>query len=372
MAISQDRIRVIADRTVGQNQNPLWHSYRKNRITASHFGEFTKAFDKYLNCTARYESGFNLVKYKIIRNEKPPPVPAIEWGIKHESDARHEYEKRTGQKVIETGIWLFQEGHLGASPDGLILDPSNPQNVLGIIEIKCPFRMIDIQIATGTEWKQHLEYLEDGNKLKHGHNYYDQVQGQMLATRAQWCDFVLWSPNNINIERIFPDKEWETRNLTKLEVIYLKYFLRGEDREFKGYERKLCSMEEINLDELLSETTPPKRKIYRLFVYTLAVHLSRIFMQLRHEMGGWVEWDEFRKENIEKMKSRVCGTCFLKLFLHLWRVQNLDEEIPHELLEIKKKKWSIPERIMQRALFREEKLRDKSSLYEAPCMCLLE
>jgi len=139
MAISQERIREIAEKTVGQSSNPIWHSYRKNRITASHFGEFTKAYDKYLNPKTRYESQITQVKYKIIRNDKPPNVPAIEWGITHESDARKQYEESTGEKVTETGIWLFQEGHLGASPDGLILDPSNPKSVLGILKLNAHF-----------------------------------------------------------------------------------------------------------------------------------------------------------------------------------------------------------------------------------------
>ena len=232
--------------------------------------------------------------------------------------------------------------------------------------------MKDIQIASGAEWHQHLEYLDETNKLKPTHKYYDQIQGQLVATQAQWCDFVLWCPSNMNIERIYLDKQWETKNLPKLETIYREYFIRGEDREFMGYERKLDSMEEINLDEFLSETTKPKQKIYRLFVYCLAVHFSRIFFQLRHEKGGWVEWSEFRKENIEKMKSLVCGTCFVKLFLHLWRVQNLNQEKPHELEEIKNKKWSIPESIMQRALLREERIHDKSWIYQPSCMCLLK
>ncbi len=136
MAITQERIREIAENTVGQNKNPLWHSFRKNRITASHFGEITKAFDKYLNYRTSYDSGFFSIKYKIIRNEKLPNVAAIQWGISHESDARAAYEAGTGEEVRETGIWLFPEGHLGASPDGLILDPSNPKSVLGILEIK--------------------------------------------------------------------------------------------------------------------------------------------------------------------------------------------------------------------------------------------
>ena len=38
MAISPERIREIEQATLGQAQNPLWHEYRKNRLTASQFG----------------------------------------------------------------------------------------------------------------------------------------------------------------------------------------------------------------------------------------------------------------------------------------------------------------------------------------------
>ena len=38
MALSQTRIREIERATVGQAQNPLWHEYRKNRLTEWQFG----------------------------------------------------------------------------------------------------------------------------------------------------------------------------------------------------------------------------------------------------------------------------------------------------------------------------------------------
>ena len=44
MAISPERIREIEQATVGQAQNPLWHEYRKNRLTASQFGRALTAY----------------------------------------------------------------------------------------------------------------------------------------------------------------------------------------------------------------------------------------------------------------------------------------------------------------------------------------
>ena len=97
MALSQEMIREIAEKTVGQSKNPLWHPYRKGRITASHFGEIIKAFDKYHNYKTRYDSGFLTIKYKLLRNEKPPNVPAIEWGISHEADGKQHMKQAQGK-----------------------------------------------------------------------------------------------------------------------------------------------------------------------------------------------------------------------------------------------------------------------------------
>ena len=51
--------------------------------------------------------------------------PAIEWGTKHEGTAVAEYVQHSGNKVINSGIWLFPEGDLAASPDGIVVDSSN-------------------------------------------------------------------------------------------------------------------------------------------------------------------------------------------------------------------------------------------------------
>ncbi len=44
MAISPDRIREIERATVVKANNPLWHEYRKNRLTASQFSRALTAY----------------------------------------------------------------------------------------------------------------------------------------------------------------------------------------------------------------------------------------------------------------------------------------------------------------------------------------
>ena len=39
--------------------------------------------------------------------------------------------------------------------------------------------------------------------LKKNHNYYYQVQGQIAVLNMPWCDFVVWTTQDMHIERIF-------------------------------------------------------------------------------------------------------------------------------------------------------------------------
>ena len=50
--------------------------------------------------------------------------------------------------------------------------------------------------------------ITDGTlELKHGHDYYYQIQLQLLVTERKYCDFVLFAENGpVSIERIFRDE----------------------------------------------------------------------------------------------------------------------------------------------------------------------
>ena len=52
---------------------------------------------------------------------------------------------------------------------------------------------------------------ENGSlQLKRSHNYYYQVQGQLAITGRPWCDFVMWTPKGMTVERIhFHAAFWE-------------------------------------------------------------------------------------------------------------------------------------------------------------------
>ncbi len=46
--------------------------------------------------------------------------------------------------------------------------------------------------------------------LDKSHDYYIQVQGQLLVTGAPWCDFVVYTTKDMFIERILPDIPFTT------------------------------------------------------------------------------------------------------------------------------------------------------------------
>ena len=43
-----------------------------------------------------------------------------------------------------------------------------------------------------------LLYVENGElHLPHSHHYYAQVQGKLAITNKEWCDFVMFSNNEV-------------------------------------------------------------------------------------------------------------------------------------------------------------------------------
>lgn len=94
-------------------------------------------------------------------------------GVDREDTARKFYELVRGVEVKECGFCLTDDEKFGCSPDGLIGED-------GLLEIKCP--------SGGT----HVGYYMDQGEVPL--KYFAQVQGQLLVTGREWCDFVSYYP----------------------------------------------------------------------------------------------------------------------------------------------------------------------------------
>lgn len=151
-----------------------WFSARCGIPSASNFdkivtlkGEPSKQREKYL---------FTLAAERISgKKEETYSNFAMQRGIELEDEARKYYEMDKNVEIEQVGFCLSDDGTYGCSPDGLVY----PEDGHGLVEIKCPLA------------HTHIGYLIDG---KMPSTYFQQVQGQILVTGADWCDFISYYP----------------------------------------------------------------------------------------------------------------------------------------------------------------------------------
>lgn len=207
--------------TVDQANSPLWHQKRKNRLTASKFGEV-------LNRKSLPSQAFvkNLFSQRNLSN-----VSSIAYGSSKEDIARQLYIKKMKSR-LQHDITVYSSGllinpncpYLGASPDGKLIDRS-AYDYFGLLEIKCPY---SFRNQTPTEAAENpkccLENQGGRLQLKRSHNYDFQVTGQMAIAGVNWCDFVVYTNKGIFVERILLNKElWNKEMFPKLTEFYINY-----------------------------------------------------------------------------------------------------------------------------------------------------
>lgn len=114
-----------------------------------------------------------------------------------------------------------EHGWLACSPDDLVRDSSAVADETGLVEYKCPYSVRDMSVEEACQRKDFASYVKDGQvTLKRTHKYFYQVQGQMAICRRNWCDFVIWTPASLTIERIPFDQQFWLDVLPKLEKFY--------------------------------------------------------------------------------------------------------------------------------------------------------
>ena len=112
---------------------------------------------------------------------------------------------------------------LAATPDGKVCDGGHT----GILEIKCPYSARNMTVAEAADKipNFYMTTSENSIKLRETHQYFYQVQGQLMITGAPFCDFVIYTSKDIHIERILPDTEVWKAMLNKLTLFYKKHMI---------------------------------------------------------------------------------------------------------------------------------------------------
>ena len=217
--ISPQKMREIEQSTRDQSHSLLWHSVRRYRISASHFG----AICRRLPTTPPQSLVLQILHPKQFSSA------ATEWGIHHEGIALKKYCELQHQSG-HYGLYYSKSGFvinenypfLGASPDAVVHDP-NSKHSFGLAEVKCPYsyrHVHPVEAAESTNFCCRIE-VDDANKkhlkLKETHVYYSQIQGQMAITERSWCDFIVYTEKGVSVERIpFNTEFWNNTLLPKL------------------------------------------------------------------------------------------------------------------------------------------------------------
>jgi hypothetical protein len=190
----------MANNTIDQSESDVWMFHRQCRITASNC--------KDVACVQKGQTG--LVKRLLW--DRGPLTPAILYGQENEPKALEQFTKENPNLIIEkTGLWLNPTyPQLGCSPDGLTKDTQSGEE--GLLEIKCPFVLkhcnpSNMKKDEVTLTKKQINNFfcsieNDKLRLKRNHKYYFQVQMQLGICEKRFCDFIVWSPSGMSVERI--------------------------------------------------------------------------------------------------------------------------------------------------------------------------
>ncbi|KAG5277107.1 hypothetical protein AALO_G00113600 [Alosa alosa] len=173
-AITKAEANQLERNTRLQNECNIWHKERQKRITASHFGTI---MNRKKDCNESFlQNTFKNSNFK----SKP-----TSYGQVNEKVAKTIYIKKRGCHLHSIGLVVNPLcPFLGASPDGVVCKDGQS----GLIEIKCPYAARDFTVREAIEKVKlfclEIDEGEDQISLKRSHNYFYQVQGQIMITGA--------------------------------------------------------------------------------------------------------------------------------------------------------------------------------------------
>lgn len=111
---------------------------------------------------------------------------------------------------------------MGASPDSKVCK----DGATGILEVKCPYSACDITVREAcSNLGFYMVFDNDTHvyRLKPEHNYYYQVQGQLMITGVEYCDFVVFTKKDLVVKWIFPDLDFIKSMLDDLSRFYCQH-----------------------------------------------------------------------------------------------------------------------------------------------------
>jgi len=131
-------------------------------------------------------------------------------------------EVNTCGLIIDTN-----DSWLAASPDGIVVDPTEQEHQKGCLEVKCLYVCENRTITEACRQVPAFCLVEHEGLmcLSESHKYFFQIQTQMHVSRLVWCDFVVWCPRQIFVQRIRYNAAFIGDCLLKAKKFYFEKFL---------------------------------------------------------------------------------------------------------------------------------------------------
>ena len=199
----------ITQKTIDDREQ--WHQERRNRVTATNFHPIANMRDSTANT--------NMINRLLYDTTKELDTPALQYGRIHEELALQAYEKQNNTEVKRpVGLIIHPKyPFLATTPDGIVSKEL-------LVEVKCPKSAENKSLleltAKSSNGASGTFFLDDNLQLKTSHTYYTQVQCQLACTGAQFCDFFVWTPNEIACQRIPVDEYFILSRLDKVQAFY--------------------------------------------------------------------------------------------------------------------------------------------------------
>lgn len=219
VCVSPSKAAEIENLTRKQSLSDIWHQERAFRISAS----IMKTV-----CHRKRETN---VKSFVTNKLYPKTInsAAINYGKAHEDMAIKnyiEYQEKSGVRVTVRKCGLYINPAipwLASTPDSIV----ETDDEMGCLEVKCPYvcRTKQISVAALEQSSFCLKSNEGMLQLKKKHQYFYQIQTQLFVTRLSWCDFVVWAPNDIHVERILYDQCFIDDAVSKARTFYFDIYL---------------------------------------------------------------------------------------------------------------------------------------------------
>lgn len=201
IVISREMVEHVESSTRNQAKCAMWYAYRAGRITASVM--------KSVCCTSTDKPSVSLLKKICHPDQHKFSTPATTWGIDHEADAISSYvaemrKQHASFTHSKSGLWLCSEHpYVAASPDASVECACCGK---GTLEVKCPHSAATKGMHEASKNSDFcLELVNGSLRLKRAHAYYYQVQTKMGVCGVAYCDFVVWTPTELYIERVLKD-----------------------------------------------------------------------------------------------------------------------------------------------------------------------